>query len=262
MLRDRLIFSLIYADGAFTQSRNFSLQRVGDINWLERNYQFQKTSFSIDELIVVDACRKGRDIETFSRLVRRVVDNVFIPVTAGGGVRTIEDAECLFKHGADKVMLNTVLSESPETAKSIINHFGSQSVVASVDYKMVNDQAVVFVKDGTQSLSESLDAYLEYLEQLQVGEILLNAIDLDGTGFGYDLDTIKHCTDKITSPLIIQGGAGNEKHLQQGIDLEGVSAVATANLFNFIGEGLPNARKHMIEKGANLANWFGNTNSL
>tara|TARA_R110000822_G_scaffold310479_1_gene443394 strand:+ start:10911 stop:11678 length:768 start_codon:yes stop_codon:yes gene_type:complete len=255
MLRDRLIFSLIYNAGAFMQSRNFRLQRVGDINWLERNYKFQKISFSLDELIVVDATKNNKDIKKFSEAIQRLVSDVFIPVAAGGGIRQIEDAELLFNSGADKVILNSALYESPELAKSIIEKYGSQSLVASVDYKLVNDVPVVYIKDGSVPIAVSLDEYLIFLQQLGVGEILLNSIQQDGTGFGYDISTIQKYSQSISVPLLVMGGAGNEQHLLEGLRQDGVSAVVTANLFNFIGNGLPNARKYMLENNANLARW-------
>jgi cyclase len=255
MLRNRLIFSLIHSDGAFMQSRNFRLQRVGDINWLERNYKFQKISFSLDELIVLDASKGSKDIEVFSKVVNRLVNNVFIPVAAGGGIRTIEDAEILFKKGADKVILNSPLYDDPQLAKDIIAKYGSQSLVGCVDYKIVNDKPVVFIHDGSDPIETPLCTYLSRIEKLGVGEILLNSINKDGTGFGYDLSTIIKNSKSLTVPLIIMGGAGNESHLQEGLQLEGVSAVATANLFNFIGNGLPNARDYMLANGTNLAQW-------
>ena len=255
MLRDRLIFSLIYNAGAFMQSRNFRLQRVGDINWLERNYKFQKISFSLDELIVVDATKNNKDIKKFSEAVKRLVNDVFIPVAAGGGIRKLADAELLFNSGADKVILNSALYEAPELAKSIIEKYGAQSLVASVDYKLVDDAPVVYIKDGSLPISMSLDEYLIFLQKLGVGEILLNSIQQDGTGFGYDLNTIQEYGKSISVPLLIMGGAGNERHLLDGLKQEGVSAVVTANLFNFIGNGLPNSRKYMLENNANLARW-------
>ena len=255
MLRDRLIFSLIYNAGSFMQSRNFRMQRVGDINWLERNYKFQRISFSLDELIVVDATKSNKDIKKFSATVRRLVNDVFIPVAAGGGIRKVEDAELLFNSGADKVILNSALYESPELATSIIERYGSQSLVASVDYKLVNDIAIVYIRDGSTPITESLDEYLIFLQKLGVGEILLNSIQQDGTGFGYDISTVQKYSKSITVPLLIMGGAGNEKHLLEGLSQDGVAAAVTANLFNFIGNGLPNARRYMLENDANLARW-------
>ena len=256
MLRERLVFSLIYSDGIFMQSRNFRLQRVGDINWLEKNYKFQKISFSLDELFVVDASRKIKDIDKFAAVVKRLVNGVFIPVAAGGGIRKLEDAELLFNNGADKIVLNTALYDNPGLAENIIEKFGAQSLVASVDYKLVGDEPVVYIKDGTQAIEMKLDECLLFLQNLGVGEILLNSIQQDGTGFGYDLPTIQKYCKQISVPLLIMGGAGNEFHLLEGLKQNGVSAVVTANLFNFIGNGLPNARKFMLENNANLAKWL------
>ncbi|GAC33433.1 HisA/HisF-related TIM barrel protein [Paraglaciecola polaris] len=255
MLRDRLIFGLIYNNGIFMQSRNFRLQRVGDINWLEKNYKFQKISFSLDELLVVDATRDTKDIEKFAAVVSRLVEDVFIPVTAGGGIRKIEDAELFFKSGADKVILNSPLFDNPDLALEIINRYGAQSLVASVDYKIIDGEPIVHIHDGRTAIPVCLENYLLHLENLGVGEILFNSIDKDGTGFGYDIDNIEKYAKSVNMPFIVMGGAGNERHLSSGLAVDGVSAVTTANLFNFIGNGLPNARSYMLEHGANLAHW-------
>ncbi|HEW9976514.1 TPA: imidazole glycerol phosphate synthase subunit HisF [Shewanella algae] len=255
MLRKRLIFGLIYNSGGFMQSRNFRLQRVGDINWLERNYRFQDISFSLDELIVVDASRECRNIEKFSAVVSSLVEDVFIPVAAGGGIRKLEDAELLFGSGADKVILNTPLFSDPILAKEIVERYGSQSLVASVDYKVIDGKVVVYIHNGTTAISTSIDDYLLHLEELGVGEVIFNSIDRDGTGFGYDIENIEKYAKSVNMPFVIMGGAGNETHLSSGLSIEGVSGVATANLFNFIGNGLPNARSYMLNSGENLARW-------
>jgi cyclase len=255
MLRKRIIFTLIYSDNYFSQSRNFRLQRVGDINWLEHNYKFNKIAHSIDELIIVNATRENKSIKTFATTLKNIVANVFIPICAGGGINTVEDAKILFQNGADKIIINSLLYNSPEVVTELIRIYGSQSVVASVDYKLNGNKPEVFIENGTKKIEISLTDYLQYLQKLKVGEIYLNSINQDGTGFGYDLNTIKAVSQSLTIPLIIAGGAGNEKHLLEGISLEEVSAVATANLFNFMGNGLPIARENLIFNGINLANW-------
>ena len=255
MLRKRIIFTLIYADGYFMQSRNFRLQRVGDLKWLEKNYHFQNIAFSIDELIVVDATRGAKSIQKFSNMVSQLVDDIFIPLTAGGGIRSMADAEILFNNGADKILLNTILSQDINLVKELVSKYGSQSIVASIDYRNIEGMNIVYYMDGTEKCEMTLKAYIEYLESLNIGEIYLNSIDRDGTGFGFDLDTISQISNIVNKPLIIAGGAGNEIHLQEGLGLYGVSAVATANLFNFIGNGLPFARRKLIELGENLAIW-------
>jgi cyclase len=136
-------------------------------------------------------------------------------------------------------------------AKEIVQHYGKQSVVASVDY--INQD--VFIKNGMQKIDTPLDLYIKHIESLNVGEVYLNSIKQDGTGFGYDIDTIQKISSEIKMPLIVAGGAGNEKHLLKAISMRNVNAVATANLFNFIGDGLPNARRYMIENDCNLVQW-------
>ena len=251
MLRKRIVFTLIYDDGFFCQSRNFRLQRVGDIKWLENNYKFQKIAFSIDELIIVNATRGKKNLSKFTKILDRLVDNVYIPISAGGGVSSLEDAKLLFNHGADKLIINTALFKNTNLISNIVKYYGKQSIIASIDYK----DNEVFISDGRKKAGPYLEQYVKQIELLGVGEIYLNSIEKDGTGFGYDLNTIELIADKINTPLIVAGGAGNQQHLLKGIKTKGVSAIATANLFNFIGESLPKARQHLIQNGANLVEW-------
>lgn len=237
------------------QSRNFRLQKVGNLTWLERNYKFQKIATSLDELIVLNATKDGKSMIDFAATVSKLVDDVFIPIAAGGGIRNMKDAELLFNSGADKIVLNSALIEDPGLVRNLVQTYGSQSVVASIDYKNNNGLNEIYINDGSKKIDLSLKEYINYIEQLNVGEIYLNSIDKDGTGFGYDFETIKKLKDHINLPLIIAGGAGNEMHLIDGLKIKEVSAVATANLFNFIGDGLPNARKHIISSGENIAQW-------
>jgi len=251
MLRKRIIFTLIYENGFFNQSRNFRLQRVGDISWLEENYKFKELSFSLDELVILNASKLDKNISEFAKTLEKIVDDVFIPISAGGGIRSIEDAKLLFNSGADKIVINSILVNDKDLVTLLIRRFGSQSVIASVDYR--NDG--VYINNGTEKINIELREYLEDVQSLGVGEIFLNSIDRDGTGFGYDLDTIEKVSKNITIPLIISGGAGNEKHLLVGLGGSSVDAVATANLFNFIGDGLQNARKMIILQCENIAQW-------
>ena len=190
MLRKRIIFTLIYCDGFFMQSRNFRLQKVGNLEWLEKNYQFQKIAFSLDELVILNASRKQKSIEIFSSTLNKLVNSVFIPIAAGGGIKTMDDASFLFRNGADKIVLNSAFSESTTLIKDLVQKYGSQSIVASIDYRKKDGKYIVFTHDGSRQLDYSLPEYLKFVEDLGVGEIYLNSIDKDGTGFGYDFDTI------------------------------------------------------------------------
>jgi cyclase len=255
MLRKRVIFTLIYADGYFHQSRNFRLQRVGNLQWLEKNYKFQNIAGAIDELIVLNASKSNKDIIQFSEVVSKLVANVFIPIAAGGGIRTLQDAEKLFQNGADKIVLNSVLAENSALVNQLGQRFGSQAIVANIDVKKSDNEYAVYVNNGTRIIDGNLFDYLKFIQDQSVGEIYLNSIDKDGTGFGFDEDLMNFIEDSINLPLIIAGGAGNEEHLAMGLDKPYINAVATANLFNFIGNGLPLARQRLIDSGYNLARW-------
>ncbi len=255
MLRKRIIFTLIYSQDFFMQSRNFRLQKVGDVTWLEKNYEFQKISFSIDELIVLNASRNNKSMSCFANVVSRLSHNIFIPIAAGGGIRTVEDAELLFNHGADKLVLNSPIFNDVDLVKNLINQYGSQSIIASIDYKNIDGVNEILITDGMARVNLSFNDYIDYVERLNVGEIYLNSIDKDGTGFGYDLEVINNVKKDLKVPLIIAGGAGNEHHLLAGLKLDEINAVATANLFNFVGDSLPVARKQIIKEGINIARW-------
>jgi cyclase len=198
MLRKRIIFALIYADGYFMQSRNFRLQKVGNLHWLEKNYKFQHIAFALDELIVLNSSKGDKKMTEFASTVSKLVNDVFIPIAAGGGIRSMQEAELLFKSGADKIVLNSLLVENPNMVKEIIKNYGSQSVVACIDCKLKKYTYEIYIKDGTLKIDYDLKSYVAYLEELGVGEIYLNSIDNDGTGFGYDQNLIE-AVNSITS---------------------------------------------------------------
>jgi len=258
MLRKRIIFTLLYNEGFFVQSRNFRLQKVGDINWLEKFYKFNKIAFSLDELIILNVSKNDKNLDAFCETVSRLVEGTFIPVAAGGGIRSMQDAEKLFKSGADKIVLNSALYNDEVLIENLVKRYGSQSIVASIDYKTTDGKHEVYIADGSEKISLSFDDFLLKIKNLQIGEIYLNSIDRDGTGFGYDFSLIKTTNSLVTKPLIIAGGAGNSKHFEEALKYNEISAVATANLFNFVGNGLPKAREILINNGENLADWDDN----
>ena len=255
MLKKRLIFTLLYNSGNFMLSRNFRLQKVGDFSWLNKHYNFEKIAFSIDELIILDVTREGRNINDFSKAIKEVIKNVFVPVAVGGGIRTLDDAKLLLDSGADKLVLNSSLSNDKELIKTLVKSYGSQFIVGAVDYLIENNIKNVYIENGTLKIEQNLEKYLEDVEQLSIGEIYLNSIQKDGTGQGFDISLISDLLDQIKIPVIIAGGAGNHLHLIDGLKREDVDAVATANLFNFLGDGLPQARKQILEEKINIAKW-------
>ena len=255
MLKKRIIFTLLYDQGTFVLSRNFGLQKVGDLRWLKENYDFSRVAFSIDELIILDVSRGDRDEEKFLKHVSSLSEECFIPVAAGGGIRNVEQARQLLYSGADKIVVNSLLSNDEDVIQEIAFEFGWQCLVFSVDVKKTKDGLRCFIENGSKILKTSLPEYLKKIQLLPIGELYLNSIDRDGTGQGYDYDLLDALPNPTHNPVIIAGGAGKDAHLIEGLNDDRVDAVATAHLFNFVGDGLVNARNKLYKTGMNLAKW-------
>ena len=255
MAKKRLIFTLLYNDGSFMLSRNFRLQRAGNIEWLKNNYEFKKIAFTIDELIILDVSRSKRNINQFCDHIKLIGQECFIPISAGGGITTHEHAKVLLNSGADKLVINTILFNTPSFVKELVSIYGSQCIIASVDVKRQGDIFNIYIDNGSEKIELEFTECIQHIINIGIGEIYLNSMDKDGTGFGYMFDLLDQLNNIVKVPIIIAGGAGNWHHLLEGLQHDLVDAVATANLFNFIGQGFPNARKQLLNKGINLAKW-------
>jgi cyclase len=179
-----------------------------------------------------------------------------VPIAAGGGIRSIEDARNLLRSGADKVVINSPLYEDNGFTSHLAGEFGRQCVVASMDIKAATDGGYqVWSECGFKRLDGTAAEWVERVAQDDVGELYLNSMDRDGTGQGYDLGLLDLLPANISKPVILAGGAGNASHLAQGLANSHVDAVATAHLFNFIGDGLKQSRKSLISGGIDLPFW-------
>jgi cyclase len=255
MLKKRLIFTLLYDSGHFMLSRNFNLQRVGDVNWLAENYNFSSIAFSIDELIILDVSREKREMSEFIEAVKQITKECFVPVSAGGGVKNLSDATLLLKSGADKVVLNSLVFEDSKEVSKISQKFGAQSIVASIDLKKEGKKYQIYTSNGEKKIDNDPKEFLKMLKNFNIGEVFLNSIDKDGTAQGLDLGILDLVDDNFNLPLILGGGAGHHNHLFEAFSEEKVDAVSTAHLFNFVGDGLEKCRVGLISKGMNLAKW-------
>ena len=256
MLKKRLIFTLLYDNGKFMLSRNFRLQKVGNLEWLQTNYNFSHISYSIDELIVLDVTREQKSSDEFCSILKKLTEGCFVPIAAGGGIRSIEAARKLLRAGADKVVLNSALYERGEFVSQLASEFGRQCIVASMDFKVGPDGSYqVWSECGSNCINGEAAKWVEQVTQNDIGELYLNSMDRDGTGHGYDLRLLDLLPKNMPMPLILAGGAGNSAHLAAGLSDSRVDAVATAHLFNFVGDGLRKARSSLISGGVALPFW-------
>ena len=256
MLKKRLIFTLLFDSGRFMLSRNFRLQSVGNLDWLKKNYNFSQISYSIDELIVLDVTRKSRDIDHFCMALKQLTEGCFVPISAGGGINQINSAHKLLRSGADKIIINSGLFENRNFVSDLASQFGEQCVVASMDIKSTpNGNYQVYSQNGMKCEVNSAEYWVNNVANQSVGEIYLNSIDRDGTGQGFDLGILELLPEGIKKPIILAGGAGNASHLSTALGDSRVDAVATANLLNFVGTGLKEARKSVVSSGIVLPMW-------
>lgn len=256
MAKPRMCFALLYADGNFHLSRNFNLQAVGNFDWLMENYEFESIARSIDELVILNVGRGEIDWPDFIATVQKLVRQCFMPVAVGGGIRNEEQAKSLFANGADKVVLNSAFCSAPSLVRQLVQSYGAQSIVASLDFRRnTHGETRLYVEHGSKETDQDLADGIANAVALGAGEIYLTSIDRDGTGMGYDLAALELAHAACDLPIIAAGGADTYDRLAEGIRSGFASAVSTAHLFNFMCDGLKDARQQLITDGIALSHW-------
>ena len=255
MLKKRIIFTLLYIDGFFYQSRNFNLQKVGDTKWLKKNYNFKNISFFIDELIILNISRQEKNFDKFIKIIKDVSEFSFVPVTVGGGIKSKQIASELLSNGADKILINSAVFTNPQIIDEIATTYGEQSIIIGIDLKQENGKYFVYIENGSKNIDIDLTEYLLNMNDLKFGEVLINSIDRDGTGVGLDLQVLNFLPNNFQKPIILSGGCGNSEHIDIGIKKNSISGISTANLLNFIGNGLQKCREQLVLKKNNFPLW-------
>ncbi|MGH3457372.1 imidazole glycerol phosphate synthase subunit HisF [Aeromicrobium sp.] len=228
----RVIPCLDVDDGRVVKGVNFvDLRDAGDPVEMARVYDAE----GADELTFLDITASSVGRDTTYEIVGQTADQVFIPLTVGGGVRTVDDVDRLLRAGADKVGINTAAIERPEVLGDIAGRFGNQVLVLSVDARRSSEQPSGFevtTHGGRQSAGIDAVAWVRRACELGVGEILLNSMDADGTKNGFDLEMIRAVRDVTQVPLIASGGAGRLEHFVEAVE-SGADAVLAASVFHF-----------------------------
>jgi cyclase len=251
MLKKRLILTLLIQHPFFMNSRNFRLQPMVNLETMVQHLNLK----AIDELVVLDVSRGNKSIDMLCQNVKSISKKCFVPISAGGGVKSLYDFQKLLNSGADKIIINTVATDTPEFITKASETFGSQCVVVSIDTKKWKDgEYYVYSNNGQVNIGRKVLDWAKEVETLGAGEIYLTSIDRDGTAQGYDLDLIRKVSDAITIPVIASGGVGEFNHLADGVKA-GASAVSLANLFHYIGTNLINAKTSMSESGVDCPLW-------
>ena len=247
MLKKRIIPCLDINNGRVVKGINFiNLIDAGDPAEQAKIYNDQ----GADEICFLDISASHENRNTTLEVVKKTTENCFVPLTVGGGVRTIEDINNLLLAGADKVSINTAAVTNENLITESAQRFGSQCIVVAVDAKKINnDKWEVFTHGGRKPTGKDVLKFVQKMEAFGAGEILLTSMDRDGTKKGYDLDLTKKISDLVNIPVIASGGVGSLEHLYQGFKIGKASAVLAASIFHFGEYSIQDAKKYLDSKG-------------
>lgn len=253
MLAKRIIPCLDVKDGRVVKGVNFvNLKDAGDPVQAAVAYD----QAGADELVFLDITASHEQRDIMEDVVRRTAMEAFMPVTVGGGLRTIEDIKKMLRAGADKISLNTSAVLKPDLVKEGAIRFGSQCIVVAIDAKRVESQNPdidpkweVYTHGGRTPAGLDAIGWAKKVESLGAGEILLTSMDCDGTQEGYDLDLTRRISEAVGIPVIASGGAGNLEHLYEAFAIGKADAVLAASIFHFGTYTIHGAKNYLAEKG-------------
>ena len=250
-LAKRIIPCLDVDQGRVVKGVNFvDIRDAGDPVEVARKYNEQ----GADEITFLDITASHESRDTTYETVERMASEVFIPLTVGGGVRTVEDIRKLLNAGADKVSINTAAVFNPEFVREAADRFGSQCIVVAIDAKQVSDDAEpprweIFTHGGRKPTGLDAVEWARKMTAMGAGELLLTSMDRDGTKIGFDLGLTRAISDAVSVPVIASGGVGELQHLADGVTLGGADAVLAASIFHFGQHTIPEAKAFMKAQG-------------
>jgi len=246
MLKKRIIPCLDVKDGRVVKGINF-IDLVDAGNPVEQAKYYSENG--ADEICFLDISASLENRDTIINMVQETAKEVFIPLTVGGGVKSIKNIQNLLKAGADKVSINSAAINDPEIIKSSSKYFGSQCIVVAVDVKKNNNNSwTVYSHGGTKNTNINALDWLQKVEDLGAGEVLLTSMDKDGTKSGFDLEILSLANKILTIPVIASGGVGLIEHFYDGVKIGKADALLAASVFHFNEFSIMDVKKYLKEK--------------
>jgi len=249
MLKKRIIPLLLLMNDRLVKTVNFD--RFKDVGNPTSTAKIFNDS-DADELILLNINRNNRVSSSLIPFLKEISKECFVPIAAGGGVKSIEDATDIIKNGADKVVLNSICYNNYDFIKSLANKFGRQAVIASIDVRKIEKKFCLFSNCGKIFNEISLEEHLKKLIENDVGEIMINSIDCEGTMNGADHDLIMQVSKSSNVPIIYSGGIGNYDHIKDIFKAANISAVACGSLFNFTDSNPIRTKSYLKSYNINL----------
>ena len=249
-LAKRIIPCLDVDKGRVVKGVNFvDIRDAGDPVEIAKRYNDQ----GADEITFLDITASNEERDTTVHTVEKIAEEVFIPLTVGGGIRTVHDIRTMLNAGADKVSINTAAIHNPDFVKEAAERFGSQCIVVAIDTKQVApDRWEIFTHGGRRATGINAVEWAIKMVANGAGELLLTSMDRDGTKAGFDLAVTRAISDAVPVPVIASGGVGNLQHLVDGIKQGGADAVLAASIFHFGQFSVPEAKQYLEERGIEI----------
>ena len=241
MLAKRIIILLTYRDGVLFRTKNFKPDYRYTDNFVSNTY--------VDEIVIINVSTdtSKENEKKFLGALTRISKNCFVPITVGGKINNLEQIKQYQNLGADKILLGSLSIQNTTLFKKIVAKFGSQFIIASIDYKKKENFYEVYINNGKTKIDMSFEEYFKYLLNLNPGEILINSIDRDGSLNGFDLEICKNVKKISSVPIIAAGGFGNWTHATEALKFADLDGVCTSNIFHFT-EKSPYGLKEFLKK--------------
>ena len=249
MIKIRIIPCLDVKDGRVVKGINFlDLIDAGDPVEQAKHY----SENGADEICFLDISASLENRNTMLNVVKKTANEVFIPLTVGGGISSIDNIQSLLKAGADKVSINSAAIISPEIVKKSSEYFGNQCIVVAVDAKKINNDWYVYSHGGTKNTGIYALEWIEKVQNFGAGEILLTSMDKDGTKSGFDIELLKKVSEFLKIPLIASGGVGTLRHFYEGVSKGNADALLAASVFHFNEISIKEVKDYLISKNIEI----------
>ena len=246
MLKNRIIPCLDVKNGRVVKGINFvNLKDAGDPVEQAKIY----SDGGADEICFLDITASNENRETIYEVVKETSKKCFVPLTVGGGVRSVEDINKLLNCGADKVSINTAAVQNSKVVIESSKKFGSQCIVVAIDAKKRNDSWEIFTHGGRNETGINAIEFSKQMDENGAGELLITSMDRDWTQIGYDIELMRNISSLVNIPIIASGGVGNLDHLVDGIKLGNASAVLAASIFHYGKHSVIEAKQYLESKG-------------
>ena len=240
MLTKRIIITLSFSEGILIRTKKFQTDYRYTSNFVGNK--------NVDEIIIIDVSKNKKNRKKFLNSVRKISQNCFVPITVGGYISDLDEIKILQMCGADKIIVNSLIYQNPNSVAKISKKYGSQFVVAGIDFKLEKGKYHLFKHHGKSKTNISINNTLKLFERLGVGEIMLQSIDRDGSLSGLDIEFSKIVKRNTFLPIISNGGIGNWEHFYEGFKKGRLDAISTNNIYHFTDSSIAAAKNYLYKK--------------